>query len=207
MNRPPTSPDAHRLLSRTALPRLVRTPSLRLARIRRAPPSTLKMLTTLHGSPSHISAPRCAAAFRQPIALQARLFRDGFHALAFLPSAAIIGAVPGSIVTLGPGESEFRQTHAITRGTRPLHITATPGGAAFWGNISTTPSATKSISTARRMRAQAGASPTHSAKAQSTTCTTSFTIPGVIAFGFSLAIVATDAASSAPPAISPASRS
>jgi hypothetical protein len=63
----------------------------------------------------------------------ARLFRDGFHALALLPSGAIIGAVPGSIVTLGPGESEFRHTHAITRGTRPLHVTATPAGAVFWG--------------------------------------------------------------------------
>jgi hypothetical protein len=65
--------------------------------------------------------------------LTARLFRDGFHALALLPSGAIIGGVPSSIVTLGPGESKFRQTHAITRGTRPLHITATPGGAVFWG--------------------------------------------------------------------------
>ncbi len=65
--------------------------------------------------------------------LTARLFRDGFHALAILPSGAIIGAVPGSIVTLRPGETEFRQTHAITRGTRPLHITATPGGAVYWG--------------------------------------------------------------------------
>jgi hypothetical protein len=63
----------------------------------------------------------------------ARLFRDGFHALAVLPSGAIIGAIPGSIVTLRSGEAEFRQTHAITRGTRPLHITATPGGAVFWG--------------------------------------------------------------------------
>jgi hypothetical protein len=65
--------------------------------------------------------------------LTARLFRDGFHALALLPSGAIIGAIPGSIVTLRPGESEFRQTHAITRGTRPLHITSTPAGAVFWG--------------------------------------------------------------------------
>jgi len=63
----------------------------------------------------------------------ARLFRDGFHALAILPSGAIIGAIPHSIVTLRPGESEFRQTHAITRGTRPLHITTTPGGAVYWG--------------------------------------------------------------------------
>ncbi len=65
--------------------------------------------------------------------LTARLFRDGFHALAILPSGAIIGAIPGSIVTLRPGEKEFRQTHAITRGTRPLHITAAPGGAVYWG--------------------------------------------------------------------------
>jgi hypothetical protein len=63
----------------------------------------------------------------------ARLFRDGFHALAVLPSGTIIGAIPGSIVTLRPGESEFRQTYAITRGTRPLHITPTPGGAVYWG--------------------------------------------------------------------------
>ena len=65
--------------------------------------------------------------------LSARLFRDGFHALAVLPSGAIIGAVPGSIVTLRPGEMEFQETHAITRGTRPLHITAVPGGAVYWG--------------------------------------------------------------------------
>ena len=63
----------------------------------------------------------------------ARLFRDGFHALAVLPSGAIIGAIPGSIITLKPGESEFRQTHAITRGTRPLHITPAPGGVVYWG--------------------------------------------------------------------------
>src|SRR4051812_24838033 len=42
----------------------------------------------------------------------ARLFRDGFHALAVLPSGGLVGAVPGSIVTLRPGESEFCQTHA-----------------------------------------------------------------------------------------------
>src|ERR1700756_5542099 len=65
--------------------------------------------------------------------LTARLFRDGFHALALLPSGAIIGGGPNSIVTLGPGEAKFRQTHAIIRGTRPLHITATPDGALFWG--------------------------------------------------------------------------
>jgi len=65
--------------------------------------------------------------------LSARLFRDGFHALAVLPSGELIGAVPGAIVTLSPNEREFRVTHGITRGIRPLHITAVPSGAVYWG--------------------------------------------------------------------------
>jgi hypothetical protein len=69
--------------------------------------------------------------------LTARLFRDGFHALAVLPSGALVAAVPGAIVTLRPGETEFRRTHTILRGTRPLHLTAVPGvgasGAIYWG--------------------------------------------------------------------------
>lgn len=65
--------------------------------------------------------------------LTMRLFRDGFHALAVLPSGALVAAVPGAILTLRPGETEFRRTHAIIRGTRPLHITAVPGGAVYWG--------------------------------------------------------------------------
>ena len=65
--------------------------------------------------------------------LSARLFRDGFHALAVLPSGGLVAAVPGAIITLSPNENEFRVTHAITRGTRPLHIAATPSGAVYWG--------------------------------------------------------------------------
>jgi hypothetical protein len=65
--------------------------------------------------------------------LTARLFRDGFHALAVLPGGGLVAVVPRSIITLGAGETEFRQTHTITRGTRPLHITAVPGGAVYWG--------------------------------------------------------------------------
>src|SRR5271167_1599579 len=65
--------------------------------------------------------------------LTSRLFRDGFHALAVLPSGGLVAAVPGAIVTLLPGETEFRPTRTILRGTRPLHITAVPGGAIFWG--------------------------------------------------------------------------
>jgi hypothetical protein len=65
--------------------------------------------------------------------LSSRLFRDGFHALAILPSGGIVGAVPGAIVTLRPGENEFRTTHAITRGTRPLHIASVPSGTVYWG--------------------------------------------------------------------------
>ena len=65
--------------------------------------------------------------------LSSRLLRDGFHALAILPSAAIVAAVPGAIVSLSTSETELRVTHRITRGTRPLHITTVPGGAVFWG--------------------------------------------------------------------------
>jgi hypothetical protein len=66
-------------------------------------------------------------------ALTARLLRDGFHALAVLPSGGLVAAVPGAILSLRPGEPEFRHTYAIARGTRPLHITAVPGGAIYWG--------------------------------------------------------------------------
>lgn len=62
-----------------------------------------------------------------------RLVRDGFHALAVLPSGAVVAAVPGAIVTLAPGERKFRVTHRVTRGTRPLHVVATPDGRAYWG--------------------------------------------------------------------------
>lgn len=65
--------------------------------------------------------------------LSFRLVRDGFHALAVLPDGTLVGAVPGAIVSLMPGHAEFRVSHHITRGTRPLHITATPEGPAFWG--------------------------------------------------------------------------
>jgi len=65
--------------------------------------------------------------------LSARLVRDGFHAYAVLPSDRFIGAVPGAIVTTLHDDHEFHATHAITRGTRPLHITAVPGGAIYWG--------------------------------------------------------------------------
>lgn len=65
--------------------------------------------------------------------LSARLFRDGFHALAVLPSGGLVAAVPGAIVMLRSGESEFHRTHSIVRGTRPLHITAVPNGTIYWG--------------------------------------------------------------------------
>lgn len=65
--------------------------------------------------------------------LSFRLFREGFHALAILPTGHIIAAVPGVIITLAPGETEFRVSHRIERGTRPLHIASTPNGRLFWG--------------------------------------------------------------------------
>ena len=65
--------------------------------------------------------------------LTARLCRDGFHALAQLPSGDLVGAIPNAILHKPPGAPEFTVTHRIRRGTRPLHITATPDGHVFWG--------------------------------------------------------------------------
>jgi len=65
--------------------------------------------------------------------LPSRLCRDGFHALVVLPSGHLVGAVPGALVTLAPGENEFRISHRLLRGTRPLHIASTPQGRAVWG--------------------------------------------------------------------------
>ena len=45
----------------------------------------------------------------------------------------MVGAVPGALVTRTPGSNEFRVTHRIQRGTRPLHITAVPSGKIYWG--------------------------------------------------------------------------
>jgi hypothetical protein len=66
-------------------------------------------------------------------ALTHRLVRDGFHALAVPGDKTMIAAVPGAIVTRTPASAEFRPTHQILRGTRPLHITAIPGGNIYWG--------------------------------------------------------------------------
>jgi hypothetical protein len=65
--------------------------------------------------------------------LSFRLFRDGFHALAILPSGHFVAAVPGAIISMAPGETEFRISHDLVRGTRPLHITATPKRQLLWG--------------------------------------------------------------------------
>lgn len=62
-----------------------------------------------------------------------RLMRDGFHTLAVLPSEQLIAAVPGAIATLNPEEKQFRVTHAMQRGTRPLNFVVTPDGRVFWG--------------------------------------------------------------------------
>jgi hypothetical protein len=56
--------------------------------------------------------------------MSARLFRDGFQALAVLASRGIVAAVAGSIVMLRAGDNEFRATHVIARCTRPLHAPA-----------------------------------------------------------------------------------
>ena len=65
--------------------------------------------------------------------LSTRLFRDGFHALTVLPTKHLVAVVPKAIVTLAPGETEFRISHQVLRGTRPLHIASTPDGRLYWG--------------------------------------------------------------------------
>jgi len=65
--------------------------------------------------------------------LSSRLVRDGFHALAITPAGNMVAAVPGAIVTLRSGETEFHISHRVLRGTRPLHIARTPDGGLFWG--------------------------------------------------------------------------
>lgn len=72
--------------------------------------------------------------------LTSRLVRDGFHALAVLPSGAMVGAVPGAIITLRPKKNNFELSHKITRGTRPLHIISIPNGTVFWGEYFDNPS-------------------------------------------------------------------
>ena len=62
-----------------------------------------------------------------------RLVRDGFHALTVLDDKTMIAAVPGAIVTRTMPSEYFRVTHKVLRGTRPLHITAVPGGNIYWG--------------------------------------------------------------------------
>lgn len=70
-----------------------------------------------------------------------RLMRDGFHALVILKNetegksdgTTIVGAIPGAIVTRSSADDEFRITHQVRRGTRPLHITAVPSGQLYWG--------------------------------------------------------------------------
>jgi hypothetical protein len=65
--------------------------------------------------------------------LASRLLRDGFHALAALSSGHLVGAVPRAIVTLAPGHTDFRVSHKLLRGTRPLHLAVTPDDHVFWG--------------------------------------------------------------------------
>jgi hypothetical protein len=68
--------------------------------------------------------------------LSYRLVRDGFHALSMFGQdndEPMVGAVPGAVVTRRAHSDEFRVTHHVQRGTRPLHIVAVPSGRFYWG--------------------------------------------------------------------------
>jgi hypothetical protein len=75
--------------------------------------------------------------------LTLRLVRDGFHALAVLPSGHLIAALPGAIATLEPGQRDFRVTHRVLRGTRPLHFAITSAGRVYFGEYFDNPERTE----------------------------------------------------------------
>jgi hypothetical protein len=67
------------------------------------------------------------------VGLTYRLCRDGFHALATLSTGGLVAAVPRAIVTSAGEGEEFKITHRISRGTRPLNIAVTGDDSVFWG--------------------------------------------------------------------------
>lgn len=89
--------------------------------------------------PAGAASPACWREVSARSRLGARLCRDGFHALAVLSSGEFVAAVPQAIVTLSPGEREFRTSHHVSRGTRPLHFAVTPTGNIFWGEYFNNP--------------------------------------------------------------------
>ena len=107
--------------------------TLYISRAYKLLPASIDNFSALKWQEVESSALPGSAGSRFRIRLTARLLRDGFHALAVLPSGGLVAALPGVIGTLVPGESEFRETYRIRRGTRPLHITAVPGGSVYWG--------------------------------------------------------------------------
>lgn len=142
MNALPASPPDHDL-TQTLIP-VARFPRMRVLAWSSDQLYASRGYQLLRGrmqNPSDSVTWQPVAAFRPTLRRQisvknrltTRLFREGFHALAVLPSGGLVAAVPGAIVTVRPNETEFRTTHRITRGTRPLHITATPAGSIFWG--------------------------------------------------------------------------
>jgi hypothetical protein len=72
-------------------------------------------------------------AVSSAIRLGSRLRRDGFHALSVLPDGGLVATLPKAIALCAPGGREFRVSWRIRRGTRPLTLATTPGGAIFWG--------------------------------------------------------------------------
>lgn len=61
-----------------------------------------------------------------------RLFGDGFHALAALPTGHLIASVPGGIISVAPGETEFHLTHQLSAERPPRALIATRNGHVFW---------------------------------------------------------------------------
>ena len=80
--------------------------------------------------------------------LTARLFRDGFHALAILPSGGLVAAVPGAIVTLRSRRNRISpDPRHHPRHPPAAHHRRSEQAQSTGENISTTPRAMKSTST------------------------------------------------------------
>jgi len=70
--------------------------------------------------------------------LSLRLFGDGFYALAVLPTGHLVASVPGAIISLAPGDTEFHVTHEIKFGRPPQKFVVTDDRKIFWsGHVET----------------------------------------------------------------------
>ena len=92
-----------------------------------------------------------------------------------------------------PGQPNLLSLIRIPRGTRPLHMTATPDGRVFFGEYFDNDERDEVHIYTSRMKARRGTPPIHFRKVLFATSTTSSTTDGKIVSGFSPATMVTSA--------------